>query len=185
MWHWLFVGPWIVFALWWIVRAFGAARTEKRESAASRLGYGVVLIAGVVLMAHRWHGVLATRLWPPSYALACVALAMEVGGIAFAIWAREHLGRLWSGTITLKQDHRIVRSGPYRLARHPIYTGILFGLSGVALVRGDVASLAAMVLFVAGIARKIVLEERLLVAHFGDEYRDYRRQVRALIPFVL
>jgi protein-S-isoprenylcysteine O-methyltransferase Ste14 len=78
-----------------------------------------------------------------------------------------------------------VKSGPYRLVRHPIYTGILCGLVGVALVQGRAAALLALPLFVAGFARKIVLEERFMIAQFGDEYRNYRRETRALIPFVV
>jgi protein-S-isoprenylcysteine O-methyltransferase Ste14 len=108
-----------------------------------------------------------------------------VAGVAFAIWAREHLGKLWSGTITLKEGHRIVQSGPYRLARHPIYTGILTGVVGVVLARGDLASLLALVLFALGVARKIAIEEKLLGSRFGEEYAAYRKKVRAIIPFIL
>ena len=128
---------------------------------------------------------LRHRLWRPSLPLAVVGIALEVAGVSFAIWAREHLGRLWSGSVTLKEDHRIVQSGPYQLARHPIYSGILLGMVGVVLGRGDVAGLLAFALFAAGIARKVAIEEALLTGRFGAEYVAYRSKVAAIIPFIL
>jgi protein-S-isoprenylcysteine O-methyltransferase Ste14 len=184
MWHWLFIAPWLVFGAWWLVRMGDTARTETRESHVSRLTHAVFLGGGGILLAVPI-APLQHRLWPSSLVLAYVGLGLEVAGIAFAIWAREHLGRLWSGTVTLKEGHRIVQSGPYRLARHPIYTGILTGVLGVVLARGDLSALLAFVLFAIGVARKIAIEEKLLVSRFGEEYATYRSKVRAIIPFIL
>ena len=182
--QWLLMAPWMVFGAWWLARALGTARTETRESQVSRLTHAVFLGGGTLLLVQRF-APLERRLWPPSPALAYAGLALEIGGVAFAIWAREHLGKLWSGTITLKQGHRIVKSGPYRWARHPIYTGILTGVVGVVLARGDLAAVLALALFALGIARKIAIEEKLLSGRFGDEYALYRAEVRAIIPFIL
>lgn len=184
-WHRLFLAPWLLFAAWWLVRAFGAAPAERKESLGSRLSHVALLVAGGVLLAMHFHGLLGHRWWRPSRTLAWACFGIEVLGLAFAIWARETLGRLWSGTVTLKQDHRVVRTGPYRLARHPIYTGILVALAAIVLVRADLSSLGGFVLIALGIARKIAIEETLLTGHFGDEYRAYRREVRAIIPFIL
>jgi protein-S-isoprenylcysteine O-methyltransferase Ste14 len=183
-WPAAFVAPWIVFGLWWAGRARGNAKAIERESRASRLSYGVLFLVGALLLACGAR-ISTVRWWQPSRALAACLLALEWAGVGYAIWAREHLGRMWSGAVTLKEEHRIVRTGPYRMVRHPIYTGLLAGLVAVALVHGLVVSLVAVPLFVIGFLRKIKLEERLLVEHFGDEYRAYRRDVRALIPFVL
>jgi protein-S-isoprenylcysteine O-methyltransferase Ste14 len=120
-----------------------------------------------------------------SFALAIGALAVECVGVAIAIWAREHLGRLWSGRVTLKEGHRIIRSGPYRFVRHPIYTGLLVGISGVVMVRGTLSAAVALLLFVIGVTRKILAEERLMTEQFGDEYRQYKKDVKALIPFLV
>src|SRR5262245_41187922 len=149
----------------------GNAAVARRESRASRYGYFSLFAVGAVLsiFADR---ITPTRLWAASLPLVIAALALEWGGVAFAIWAREHLGRMWSGMVTLKEDHRLIRSGPYRVVRHPIYTGLLFGLFGVALIRGNLAALLAIALFAAGFARKIVLEERMLSEHFGEEYAN-------------
>jgi protein-S-isoprenylcysteine O-methyltransferase Ste14 len=181
---WLFMAPWMLFGAWWLVRSLGTARTETRESHVSRLTHAIFLGGGTLLLVVHLQP-LERRLWPPSLALAWTGLGLEVAGVAFAISAREHLGKLWSGTITLKEGHRIVQSGPYRLARHPIYTGILTGVVGVVLARGDLASLLALVLFALGVARKIAIEEKLLGSRFGEEYAAYRKKVRAIIPFIL
>jgi protein-S-isoprenylcysteine O-methyltransferase Ste14 len=183
LWHAAFLAPWIVFALWWLVRARSVSAPVASESLRSRALYGVALRAAVVLMV--WPRSLGPRLWPAPLALTIGALALEWSGMAFTLWARETLGALWSGRITLKADHRIIREGPYAITRHPIYTGVLAAFVALVIVRGDVGALAALVLLVAGIARKIVIEERLLEGHFGDEYRAYRREVRAVIPFIL
>jgi protein-S-isoprenylcysteine O-methyltransferase Ste14 len=106
-------------------------------------------------------------------------------GLGFAVWARVHLGRNWSNTVTLKRDHDLVRGGPYRLARHPIYTGALVAVLGTAIARGEWRGLLASAIVFAALWRKLGIEEKLLEEVFGDKYRSYRREVRALIPFVL
>ena len=184
MWPWLFAAPWAVFVAWWLVRAFGTARTERSEGPRQRAAHGVLLVAGTLFFV-AGPASLRHPLWPRPLPRLCVALAVEVAGVAFAIWAREHLGRLWSGTVTLKEGHRIVQSGPYRFVRHPIYTGILLGLVGDVLVRGNVAALIGFALIAAGIARKMAIEEEMLGERFGAEYGDYRSKVAAIIPFIL
>jgi protein-S-isoprenylcysteine O-methyltransferase Ste14 len=186
MWQWLFLAPWLLFFAWWLWRAFGTARTVDKEARGSRLVFVVCMMGGVALLTARLDGSpLGQELWPRPLPVLLAALAIEWLGVAFAIWAREALGKLWSGSVTLKEGHRVVRSGPYRLVRHPIYTGMLTGLSGLGLARGNVAALVALALVVGALRYKIAVEERLLEAHFGEEYRDYRQHVRALIPFVL
>jgi protein-S-isoprenylcysteine O-methyltransferase Ste14 len=187
-WDRLLLAPWLVFAVWWWVRAFGTARTVERESLRSRLTFAVPTMAGSALLFYgrlRAAGPLAWQLWPTPQPLLVVALAIECAGIAFTIWARQALGKLWSGNVTLKEGHRVVRSGPYRYVRHPIYSGILLALAGLVLAHGNLGSLLALPLILGGLRYKITVEERLLVRHFGDEYHDYRRHVRALIPFIL
>ncbi len=181
---WLFTAPWALLAAWWLVRAFGTARTETRETPRQRLTH-LLLIGAAVLFLVATPEPLRRRLWPPSLPLVYVGFALEVAGVAFAIWARQHLGRLWSGTVTLKEGHRIVQSGPYRLARHPIYTGLIMAMVGVALGRRDLAGVVALGLFTLGLLRKVAIEEALLSGRFGADYDAYRGKVRAIIPFIL
>jgi protein-S-isoprenylcysteine O-methyltransferase Ste14 len=185
MWSWIVVAPWLLFLAWWFVRAvLGTARTEAQETTRQQLTHRLLLIAGALFLAYPPPS-MRERLWHGSSALFIAAVAVEIVGVAFAIWAREHLGRLWSGVVTLKEGHRIVQSGPYRLVRHPIYTGLLTAFIGMVIARGNVAALVGLALFAGGIARKIAIEESMLGERFGAEYAEYRKKVRAIIPFVL
>jgi len=101
------------------------------------------------------------------------------------VWARVHLGGNWSGIVTLKEDHELVRRGPYRWVRHPIYSGLLLAIAGSAVVRGEWRGFLALAIAFAALWRKLKLEERWLGETFGEQYAAYRRRVSALIPFVL
>jgi protein-S-isoprenylcysteine O-methyltransferase Ste14 len=107
---------------------------------------------------------------------------VEILGLAIAIWARRCLGRNWSGEITIKQDHELIRSGPYRLLRHPIYTGLLTMYLGAAIVTGEWFALLGLGLAVFAYWRKVRLEEANLELAFGQDYTSYRRDTWALIP---
>ena len=106
-------------------------------------------------------------------------------GLGLSVWARVHIGGNWSAIVTIKRDHALVRDGPYRYVRHPIYTGILLAFVGSALARDEWRGVLATAIAFAALWRKLRLEELWLTEVFGDEYRRYRNEVRALIPFVL
>jgi len=106
-------------------------------------------------------------------------------GLLFAVWARMHLGQYWSTRPGIKVDHRLVRTGPYRYVRNPIYTGILIGFIGTAFVIGLWVAIFAVAVGFMGVLAKIHAEENLLLEKFGDEYVRYRQDVKALIPFVV
>ncbi len=114
-----------------------------------------------------------------------VGLLLLAGGLAFAIWARCHLGKLWSARITLKTDHRVIQTGPYAIVRHPIYSGLILALLGTAIMLNSWSTYLGFALICLSLVWKLALEERWLIIHLGDAYREYRRQVKALIPFVL
>jgi protein-S-isoprenylcysteine O-methyltransferase Ste14 len=105
-------------------------------------------------------------------------------GILFAWWARIHLGRLWSGRITLKQDHHVVDTGPYKLVRHPIYTGLILSILATAAAQATVTGLLGASAIVIGLWIKARAEEQLLTTELGvDAYGSYRNRVPMLIPF--
>jgi protein-S-isoprenylcysteine O-methyltransferase Ste14 len=90
----------------------------------------------------------------------------------------------WSGSVTLKQDHELIRTGPYRFVRHPIYTGALIAVLGTAFAIGQLRGLLAFALTFFAFRYKSQIEERLMIENFGDAYRSYRSSVKALIPFI-
>jgi protein-S-isoprenylcysteine O-methyltransferase Ste14 len=106
-----------------------------------------------------------------------------LAGLLFTWWARLHLGRLWSGSITRKEGHRVIDTGPYGLVRHPIYTGLIFALFATAIAQAAISGLAGAALIAFGLWVKARIEERFLTAELGaDAYGAYRRRVPMLIP---
>ena len=145
------------------------------------------MTAGYILLANRRleYGFLVARFVPDGEWIRVAGLLVTIAGAAFAIWARITLGRNWSGRITLKEDHELIERGPYALARHPIYTGLLTTIAGTALFAGTLRGVCALVLVLGGYFYKMIQEERLMEATFPDAYPAYRRRVKALIPWVL
>jgi protein-S-isoprenylcysteine O-methyltransferase Ste14 len=176
---------WVAWVVSWILASWWQSRPEKRAGARAELGYRLVILAGVWLLAipaRRNPGWL--RLWHVTVGEAWVGVVVVAIGIAFAWWARLRLGRLWSATVTRKADHRVVESGPYGIVRHPIYTGLLLALIATAVVQGTVPALMAAVLLTIGFWMKARLEERWLRQELGsDAYDAYRRRVPMLVPF--
>ena len=179
---------WIGLLVIWLLAAFRTKRTVRRQSVSSRLLIvGLVVLTGYLTFdAERLRlGVLNRRLLPKTPALGWIGLALTVAGIGFALLARFYLGRNWSGVVTVKQDHELIRSGPYRFLRHPIYAGLLLALIGTEIVfgRGWAFLVVGMVLLI--FVYKIRLEEQFMIEQFGEEYLQYKRETKALIPLVL
>lgn len=178
---------WIAWVIYWYAARKNDKAVERRESLASRAVHIAPLSLAVALFAlpYQGDGWLWARFLPLNSAYFWIGIALLVAGLAFTIAARRHLGGNWSGTVTLKTDHELIRTGPYSLVRHPIYTGLLLGFIGSAVALGEVRGLVAVLLVAVAFLLKIRLEERWMIETFGDAYRRYRAEVRALIPFVL
>ncbi|HSY46952.1 MAG TPA: isoprenylcysteine carboxylmethyltransferase family protein [Steroidobacteraceae bacterium] len=176
---------WLAWALYWIVSAANSKTTRRRESLGSRLAHILPLILGGVLLAGNalpWRG-LHDRLWPRSLTAYWIGVALLAAGLAFTVWARVHLGRNWSGSVTVKEGHELIRSGPYRYVRHPIYTGLLAALLGSAIASGTVRAVLGLLIIAAALLRKLRVEERFMRETFPGEYQRYSEQTPALIPF--
>ena len=181
----LMLGLWLAWVLYWVVSAFGARTTRRRESLASRLSHALPLAVGVTLIAWpqlqvRW---LSLPLLPRSPLRFGGALALAAAGLAFTVWARVHLGRNWSGSVTLKEGHGLILSGPYAWVRHPIYTGLLMALLGSAVACGELRAAIGLGVVAAAFVRKLRIEERFMRESFPQQYPRYCAQVPALIPF--
>ena len=180
-------GLWIAWMLYWWASSRNVKETRRRESAASRAAHVIPLgVAAWMLAAPRLPGnFLGGRFLPNTPVVMMAGVALVAAGLAFTVWARVRLGRNWSAIVTLKQDHELIRTGPYRFVRHPIYTGLLVAFVGSALVRPEWRAALAVAIAFAALWRKLRLEERWLEENFGEAYTRYRAEVAALIPFVL
>ena len=178
------VMPWYVFAAYWAITALRVKRTKAKEKSADRLATLVVVILAYVLLFERRlrFGPLQLRFIPDDAWIAWASIGLTWVGVAVAIWARYCIGEFWSARVTLKEGHRLIRSGPYVFVRHPIYTGMLLACVGTALVVGEWRGVLAVVLLVTAHWRKALREERLLTSEFGEEYSAYRRSTGFLFP---
>jgi protein-S-isoprenylcysteine O-methyltransferase len=177
---------WTVFWVLWILPAVFGKRTIQRQRASSRILQLILLLFAYVLVVDsgRDWGWLNLRVVPAGSTATAVGYALLLAGMLFAGWARLFLGGNWSSNVALKQGHTLVQSGPYRIVRHPIYTGLLVALLGTAIALGELRCFLGVLL--AAIAWKIksMSEETLMVQQFGDQYARYREQVKGLVPYL-
>jgi protein-S-isoprenylcysteine O-methyltransferase Ste14 len=176
---------WIAFAASWLLAAGWSSPVEKRLGAKRELPFRTLQIAGAILLgvpAHGYQGPL--RLWLVSRTEAWACALIIAAGFSFAWWARLHLGALWSASVTAKESHRVVDSGPYSIVRHPIYTGILTAVIATAAAKGTIPGVAGWLLITIGIWMKARIEETWLSGQLdAGAYQQYRRKVPMLIPF--
>jgi len=179
---------WIAFILVW---GFGALRSKssvKKQSSISRLEQSVPVIASFLLLFDRglWPHWLRMRFFSETDSmLAWTGVLLTALGIGFAIWARTWIGANWSGTITIKDRHELIQGGPYRLVRHPIYSGMLLAYLGTVLVSGEIRGLLGFPLLVLGFGLKLRMEETFMLQQFGSAYVDYKHRVKAVVPFLI
>lgn len=178
---------WLGWLAYWTIASRAVKPTRRRESMRSRASYLAPLLLGVYLLSTErllpeW---LSDAVLPRTAAGTWLGNALVAAGLAFAIWARCHLAGYWSGTVTLKEDHRLIRTGPYGWVRHPIYTGILLALAGTAVAMDEWRGVVALALMAGSFWRKLLIEESWLATAFPEDYPRYRAEVAALIPGVL
>jgi protein-S-isoprenylcysteine O-methyltransferase Ste14 len=175
---------WTLFGLYWVAVARGGKATQTGESPFYRLLRLLILvITFTLLFSDRTAvGFLAQRFIPQISAIAYAGFAATVAGLAIALWARVHLGQYWSDKIVLKVDHQLIRTGPYAYMRHPIYSGVLLGVLGTALVVGQWRGVLAFLLLLSNYAIKAKTEDRILGGRFGAEFQEHVRRGGFLLP---
>src|SRR2546421_2281066 len=179
----LCIAAWMLWAIYWIIAAFTVNRTKSSEGLLLRLGHILPLLIGFILIFHGGHPwifghILQSRIFQFSGA------AITVLGLLFSLWSRIHLGRYWSGIITLKEGHKLIRTGPYRFVRHPLYSGFLAAVFGTSLVAGTGDALIGFAIIFVAYLVKMSREETVLTNEFGDDYRTFKRERSAIIPFI-
>ena len=175
----IFAMGWAAFWVYWIVAAFSMKRGHVPWSRELRIRAVVVALAILLLRLGAFHnGGLNSHPWRAGLGLLLFAL-----GLRFAVWARLHIGRNWGSPMSRKDEPELVTSGPYRLVRHPIYSGILLGAVGTAVALNWmwlIATALAGVYF----AYSATVEERYLTEQFPEAYPAYRRSTKMLVPSI-
>jgi protein-S-isoprenylcysteine O-methyltransferase Ste14 len=188
LYHYLIPGLWLLWIAYWRISAADVKPERRHESPGSRAAHLLPLLIAAVLLWIRGDardGWLFQHFLRPSVTIFWIGTAITAAGLGFSAWARVHLGRNWSATVTVKQDHELIRTGPYAIVRHPIYTGLLSGFIGTALAIGQWRGVVAVAIVFVAFWRKLRLEERWMSETFGEDYRRYRAHTKALIPFLL
>ena len=167
---------WILWA--WPFLAF-KARAPKREAEvtvnASRWGIGLQM-AGYFIA---WFHFSSPRPWP----LLAIALLLASIAVVLSWTGIRSLGKQLRIHAGLYSDHELIRSGPYRIVRHPIYAGMLLMYLATALIMSIwPVFLAGLVLFIAGTEIRVRIEDRLLASRFGKEFERYKAEVPAYLP---
>lgn len=183
-----FIGAcWLVFAAVWLVASIWTKRTVYRESAGERARYWLLLVIAYVLLTQgrRFPYPFSMILIPQTATSTWIGAVLCGCGLALAIWARLILGRNWSGVVTLKEGHEMIQRGPYRFVRHPIYTGLQSMFLGTATAFGHLAAFIGVALVFVSFWIKLNQEERLMLKQFPNDYPDYQRRVKRIIPFLI
>ncbi len=180
---------WGVLGLYWLysaleTNALGAKKIAVDERSGLRLLRFAILALMLILLMTDWLriGPLAWRFVPDRPGVIWFGVVLTGVGVGLAIWARWNLGRNWSDKVVLKVDHELIRSGPYRYLRHPIYTGVLLAVAGTALAVGEWRGVAALILIGTSYYMKATQEEKILAAKFGEAFAEHKRRTGFFLP---
>jgi len=172
---------WAALGLYWAAPGRGAQSGEFKWYRPLRL----LVLAGVFALLF-WKasavGVLGKRFVPDLPVLGVVGFVAVLGGMAVSSWARIVLGKYWSDKVILQTEHQLIRSGPYSCMRHPLYSGVLLGVLGTALVLGEWRGLLAFIVLLTNYAIKAKREELILADRFGEEFRAHAASTGFLFP---
>jgi protein-S-isoprenylcysteine O-methyltransferase Ste14 len=185
--RYLLSAMWLSWIAYWWALSRNVKPAARRESVPSRLLHLVplFLVALLLSLPHFPVALLGERFLPPAPWTFWTGAMLTLGGLVFTVWARGYLGRNWSGIVTVKEQHELITGGPYRIVRHPIYTGLLLAFIGSAVAQGEWRGVLAVTLALWAFWRKLRVEERWMRDQFPGTYPTYCQRVPALIPFVL
>ena len=177
---------WLIYAFWLILIAYltVSAIGVKRETQGHLLQSFGLMFAIIAAFLLPYLPIFSfVNFAPVNPALSSVGVILCVAGMAFLVWARQHLGKNWSQTVSAKIGHELVMSGPYRYVRHPMYAGGLLAAIGSAIVCGG-AFIFLLVILGALFLWRVGAEDKLMAEQFPNEYLEYKKRTKALIPFI-
>ncbi|SRR5579871_88028 len=179
---------WIVFIVYWVISARFAKRTvggpAKWKHIAIRFCILVLVVIALASATLR-HGVRVVQAYQARHALMeAIGIVVVALGLAFAVWARIHLGRNWGTPMSQREDPELITGGPYAYVRHPIYSGIILAMVG-SMIGHSIAWALPLVLFGPYFIYSARREEAFMCRQFPQSYPAYMRRTHMLVPYVL
>jgi protein-S-isoprenylcysteine O-methyltransferase len=182
--------PWIVWVLASLILILEPTLTsqelvfgkgaDRRSAQAIFTALGLAMVVAVIDFGYR--EVLRPK---ANDSLLLTGCLIAVGGLAFRLWSIHTLGKYFTSAVGIREGHRVIENGPYRLIRHPSYTGALVMWAGAALILGSWIGLALVLgLGIPAYLYRIRVEENVMCHEFGATYENYMKRTRRLIPFV-
>jgi protein-S-isoprenylcysteine O-methyltransferase Ste14 len=175
---------WLLSAAWFAVRWPGSARGKAWHFVRTLLPepwllVGLPILFGLLSLVP---GSLWAHVTYRQPLVEAIGAAMTVASVLLLVWARLSLGEMWAGRPMVQERHELRTGGPYRLVRHPIYTGLLGMVLGSAMVSGFGMLTAVVLCALAWLLWRVRVEDGMMAATFGDRFREYQRRVPALFP---
>lgn len=174
---------WVIFEIFNFSKGrFKAAKkkVEKQDKGST------ILIILYVIVAINLSAFIKTKGWgyinPPWNSIGIVVMIL---GIILRQWAVFILGQFFSGHLEIKEEHRVIRQGPYRVIRHPSYTGALLTFAGYGLAMSSwISSILLILMFLLIYGYRIKVEEELLKSQLGKDYEEYMQDSWKMIPYI-
>ena len=180
---------WGTLFLVWLLYALFSKKGTSSEPWHQRLLFNwmPLLLAFYLLGPGDWfgHTLIREKFVEHTNLVGIIGLIPCLLGLAISIWSRLLLGTNWSLSVQKKEKHELIIRGPYKLVRHPIYTGLLLMFCGNALIVGDYRAIIAVLIVFVSFWFKLKKEEKLLTEVFGDNYREYMQKTKRMIPWLI
>lgn len=178
---------WLIFLAYWIITAWSTAQNKEVTVANSKFRWVFIGIILLIILANKFLGsphFLSQSLFLTPTPIKIFGVIILIIGLLIALYARATLGKYWSSDVSLKENHKLITTGPYKYVRHPIYTGMALMLIGTFIPIDTLLTLILGFLVLAYLIYKLKKEEDLLTKQFPKEYIEYKKQTKVLIPFI-
>jgi protein-S-isoprenylcysteine O-methyltransferase Ste14 len=176
---------WVGFWVYWTINNSNQKETKQKPNIWEIVPYRFLWASSFLFLILPKVFHLNFTVLPNTISIGILGDVVSILGLTICIWARKYLADNWSMQLDLKKDHELITTGPYALARHPIYTGFLFLFLGTAITTGTAGGIIGFFVLIVGCFVRIKNEEKLMIKTFGEKYLEYKNKVKALIPYIL
>ena len=180
-----------IFSLWFLSEYIGAgmipkvrrqgAKINRKDKGSALLIIISIIISITVSFLFAWYNIALLPSWTFYPGIVLMLL-----GIIVRQWSIFVLGRFFLGTVGTQEGQKVVKNGPYKLIRHPAYAGAILTLTGLGLaLQSWGAVLITLLIFSLAYGYRIHIEENALILKLGNEYMNYMKRTKRIIPYIL